>query len=89
MIDSQVRALRKRQAIGGFVRGDREGAYWGIRTDIRNYGLGDALPCPTDKTLDLARTPTRLKSMDRGAAGAADQLGLRRLRRGDAPPRRS
>jgi NTE family protein len=65
VIDSQVRALRKRQAIGGFRRGDREGTYWGIRTDIGDYGLEDALPCPADKTLELARTPTRLKSMER------------------------
>jgi NTE family protein len=64
VIDSQVRALRKRQAIDGFKRGDREGAYWGIRTDIADYGLADALPCPADKTLVLARTPTRLKDMD-------------------------
>jgi NTE family protein len=65
VIDSQVRALRKRQAIGGFKRGDREGTYWGIRTDIADYGLPDALPCPADQTRVLASTPTRLKEMDR------------------------
>ncbi len=64
VIDSQVRALRKRQAIDGFKRGDREGTYWGIRTDIGDYGLQDALPCPPDQTLVLARTATRLKKMD-------------------------
>ena len=63
VIDSQVRALRKRQAIGGFRAGDRKGTYWGIRTDIADYGLADALPCPADQTLELARTATRLKSM--------------------------
>ena len=60
-----MRALRKRQAIDGFKRGDRDGTYWGIRTDIGDYGLPDALPCPADKTLALARTATRLKAMDR------------------------
>jgi len=64
VIDSQVRALRKRQAIDGFQGGDRDGTYWGIRTDITHYQLADALPCPADQTLALARTPTRLKSMD-------------------------
>lgn len=64
VIDSQVRALRKRQAIDGFKRGDRTGTYWGIRTDITHYQLPDALPCPADKTLVLAQTPTRLKKMD-------------------------
>jgi NTE family protein len=61
VIDSQVRALRKRQAIEGFRSGRREGTYWGIRTQIGDYGLPDALPCPPDRTLALARTPTRLQ----------------------------
>lgn len=64
VIDSQVRALRKRQAIDGFKRGYRDGTYWGIRTNIADYGLQDALPCPADRTLELARTATRLKKMD-------------------------
>jgi NTE family protein len=61
VIDSQVRALRKRQAIESYKLGLREGAYWGIRTDIRDYGLANPLPCPHQQTLELARTPTRLK----------------------------
>lgn len=64
VIDSQVRALRKRQAIDGFQRGDREGAYWGIRTEIADYQLPDALPCPYEQTLELARVSTRLKKTD-------------------------
>jgi NTE family protein len=64
VIDSQVRALRKRQALDGFQRGYRHGTYWGIRSHIADYGLPDALPCPADKTLALARTATRLKKMD-------------------------
>ena len=67
LIDNQVRALRKRQVIGSFrTSGDahRKGAYWGIRTDIADYGLADALPCPFDRTTELAETPTRLKRLD-------------------------
>jgi NTE family protein len=63
VIDSQVRALRKRQAIESFQLGLREGTYWGIRTDIADYGLADSLPCPHAQTLELAHTPTRLKKM--------------------------
>ncbi len=63
MIDNQVRSLRKRQAIDSFRSGVRKGAYWGVRTDIADYGLGDALPCPHERTLALAETPTRLKRM--------------------------
>lgn len=63
LIDNQVRSLRKRQCIDAFVRKEREGAYWGIRTDIRNYQLPDALPCGPADTDRIARIPTRLKAM--------------------------
>jgi NTE family protein len=66
VIDNQVRNLRKRQLIGGYVQGVRAGTYWGIRTDVAEYGaVPDPLPCPHELTLTLARTPTRLKRMDR------------------------
>jgi NTE family protein len=69
LIDNQVRALRKRQVIDSFKAKDtdavhRKGAYWGIRTNIADYQLGDALPCPFERTLALAETPTRLKRLD-------------------------
>jgi NTE family protein len=69
LIDSQVRALRQRQVIASFRadEGDsahREGAYWGIRTNIADYKLPDALPCPLARTTELAQTPTRLKRLD-------------------------
>jgi NTE family protein len=65
VIDNQVRNLRKRQTVDGFRRGDREGTYWGIRTDIDDYGeVRGALPCPHEQTLRLAKTKTRLKEMD-------------------------
>jgi NTE family protein len=64
LIDNQVRALRKRQVISSYESHDRQGAYWGIRTDITNYQLADALACPYDRTMDLAETPTRLKRLD-------------------------
>lgn len=64
VIDNQVRSLRKRQLIEAYQRGLRKGAYWGIRTDITDYQLPDPLPCPLDRTTDLAATPTRLKRLD-------------------------
>ncbi len=69
LIDNQVRALRKRQVIDSFKtkEGDstqRKGAYWGIRTDIAEYELPDALPCLLARTTELAETPTRLKRLD-------------------------
>ena len=63
IIDDQVRSLRTRAAIAAFERGERAGAYFGIRTDIRNYGLADVLPCPLAQTTALAATPTRLKAL--------------------------
>jgi NTE family protein len=59
-----VRALRKRQVVDSFESGARKGAYWGIRTNIADYQLADALPCPFDRTMELAATPTRLKRMN-------------------------
>jgi len=64
VIDNQVRSLRKRQVIQSYKDDTRKGVYWGIRTDIGNYQLPDALPCPHDRTMALAATPTRLKRMD-------------------------
>jgi len=63
VIDNQVRSLRKRQVINSFVDGTRTGAYWGIRSNIENFGLLDALPCPFEETLRLAETATRLKKL--------------------------
>jgi NTE family protein len=64
LINNQVRSLRKRQLIHSYVSGIREGAYWGIRTNIGDYGLGSAMDCPFSKTLALANIKTRLKRMD-------------------------
>ena len=64
LIDNQVRSLRRRQVIDSFKSKARKGAYWGIRTDIREYGLPDALDCPLERTTRLAELPTRLKRLD-------------------------
>jgi NTE family protein len=63
VIDGQVRALRKRQVIGGFAAGLRAGTYWGIRSDVASFGLPDALPCSTSGAQQLADTPTRLAKL--------------------------
>jgi NTE family protein len=61
VIDNQVRDLRKRQAVGGFVDGRRTGAYWGIRSHVRDFGLADPVLEPTDAEVDaLAGVATRL-----------------------------
>jgi len=64
IIDNQVRSLRKRQVIDSYVQGVRTGAYWGIRTNIQDYGLADAMNCPFEKTLELANVATRLKRLE-------------------------
>jgi NTE family protein len=63
IIDNQVRSLRKRSVIDAFVAGERKGAYWGIRTNIADYGLPDAFDCPFDQTIQLANVATRLKEL--------------------------
>lgn len=66
VIDNQVRSLRKRQLMEAFKdpAEPHGGAYWGIHTDLADYGLADALPCPVEATRVLADTPTRLKRME-------------------------
>lgn len=64
VVDHQVRNLRKRQLQGSLTDGARDGAYWGIRSNIAKFRLPVTLPCPADRTLRLAETPTRLKKLD-------------------------
>lgn len=64
VIDNQVRALRKRQLIASYEAGLRSGAYWGIRANMADYGLGDALWAAHEKTMRLAEISTRLAALD-------------------------
>lgn len=72
LINSQVRALRNRQVVDSFKLfgkdpgsdRSRKGALWGMRTDIADFKLKDALPCPHARTMALAEIPTRLKGLD-------------------------
>lgn len=63
MVDNQVRALRKRQVVGSFTAKLRKGAYWSVRSNINDYGLATSLPCPPDRTAELAQISTRLSDM--------------------------
>jgi NTE family protein len=70
IIHEQVSNIRKRQLIASYRapaddQNHRDGAYWGIRTNIAHYELGDALPAAHPRTLQLAETPTRLKRLSR------------------------
>ncbi|MET0818667.1 MAG: patatin-like phospholipase family protein [Solirubrobacteraceae bacterium] len=63
VIDNQVRELRKRQAVGSYRAGLRDGTYWGIRSAVADYGLADPLPFDPDEGAALAATPTRLRAL--------------------------
>jgi len=75
MINNQVGALRKRQVIRSYQDGVRSGTYWGIRTDIKDYGLADAIDFPYTRSLALAKVPTRLKALDRATQEGLVQWG--------------
>jgi len=62
-IDNQVRSLRKRHFIDAIQCKIHDGAYWGIRTNIDDYHAAVRIPCPIERTLALADTPTRLARM--------------------------
>jgi NTE family protein len=64
VIDNQVGALRKRQAIDGFVSARRLGTYWGIASHIDDFNAPNALPAPSGATSRLAAVATRLKRLD-------------------------
>jgi NTE family protein len=65
VIDNQVRSLRKRQIMGAFANKKdlHSGAFWSTWSDIKNYGLDDALDCPAESTEKLAKVKTRLRRM--------------------------
>jgi len=58
----QARALRKRMLVADFQAGARAGTYWGIDTDITDYGGG--LACSPAKVGPLAAMRTRLNAFD-------------------------
>jgi NTE family protein len=57
---NQSRGLRKRALVDEYQRAVRKGAYWGIDTDIRSYGVADALPVLPRRIQELAGMRTRL-----------------------------
>jgi len=64
VIDNQVRDLRKRQAVLSYVEGQRTGAYWGIRSHVRDFGLSDPIARPSDAAVQaLAGIATRLAGL--------------------------
>ncbi|MDR2872007.1 MAG: patatin-like phospholipase family protein [Xanthomonadaceae bacterium] len=63
IVDNQVRALRKRQLLAGFISGERQGAFWSTRSNISDYAAPDTLPCPQARTSELAAISTRLAKM--------------------------
>jgi NTE family protein len=56
----QTRALRKRKLVEDFQRGIRQGAYWGVSTEIAGYGLTDPITPDNELTGQLQKIRTRL-----------------------------
>lgn len=69
IITEQTRALRKRTLIKNYLKVDNEGnhlqyggTYWGIATEINNYGLDNAMVTDNEKTASLKYLRTRLNA---------------------------
>lgn len=62
IITEQTRALRKRSVIEDYVNKSHSGTYWGIKTEINNYQLADALVKDNDLTKSFQSVRTRLNS---------------------------
>jgi len=77
----QARGLRKRWLIAQFraetAEGGvaRQGAYWGLSTNIANYPLGDALPCNPEVTAEIAKLRTRLNRFTDREKGMLTNFG--------------
>jgi NTE family protein len=63
VIDNQVRSLRTSHLVSDFQSGQRQGTYWGIRTDITAYKVTVPFSVDAAHVSELARTPTRLARM--------------------------
>jgi len=64
LVDSQVRALRRRLLMGALVSGTRLGAFWDMDTDLAVFNAPGKLPCPPARTLELAKLGTDLGEKD-------------------------
>ncbi len=64
-IDNQVRSLRKRVLISSLASLRKYGVYWSIRSDIDGYPAADKLPCPHEKTRELADISSDLAAKDK------------------------
>lgn len=97
IIESQVRALRKRELIGDLAGGARQGAYWGIRSDVHRYELADPLAFEPRSAVPPWHVATRLTRIPLDVRKDLVEWGyviadtaLRRWVRPDAPkPARS
>ena len=55
-----TRVLRQRKLVEDFQRGIRQGAYWGVSTEIADYGLTDPITPDNELPRQLQKIRTRL-----------------------------
>jgi NTE family protein len=63
VVDHQVRNLRKRMLVEGYLREDYAGAYWSTYSKVAHYRLANPLPFAEVRAKELAELPTRLARM--------------------------
>jgi NTE family protein len=63
MMNNEVQALRKHQLISAYENKWRQGAYWGINSDVRHYKLRGHLHIPASYA-KLGQVSVRLKTLD-------------------------
>jgi NTE family protein len=71
VIDHQLRQLRRRQVIDAFATGQKQGAYWSIRSRMESYQLPDALPFSASRAEELSQVPSRFAALE---AATQEQL---------------
>jgi hypothetical protein len=62
--DTELHRLRRQQALLAYTTRIKAGGYWSINSDLSSFTVEDPLPCPRDKTTELAAIPGRLARID-------------------------
>jgi len=62
--DTELHHLRRQQALLAYTTGVKSGSYWSINSELASFPVEGVLPCPPEKTAELAAVPGRLSRLD-------------------------
>ena len=63
--DTELHRLRRQQVTLAYTTAIKAGGYWSINSDMASFPAEHSLPCPREKTAELAAIPGSLSRLDR------------------------